>query len=198
MAVKSVQNYPSPLILVQAGWITIAQPTLDGTNCWATSIIPTSNPFSGVMSPSEIRVFFSSATGSPKVTAYLYSDNPATAKPDAVVVNGNGVESGVLGNGWASLAWSGTLPTLTVGTRYWIVLKLTSGTSIKINHQTVPAQFFSLYGTMGGTNGRSDDRIWNRWSMGWEFLFRCGWFSGGNHGWYRCGLLWNAHIERIH
>lgn len=133
MAVKAWHNYPAPAIVLAPVTNTNAAVTLDGSACLAWRFIPVSSPFvGGVLKVVGGREYFGTATGSPKITPYIYSDN--FPLPGTVLTNGTGVQTGTLSsNGFVSFAWTGTLPSLTIGTPYWLVLKLTSGTSISAN-----------------------------------------------------------------
>ncbi len=135
MSVLAVQNYPGPAISIFGGTGAGYTVTMDNadpnSDMLAYSFIAPKSPFSGAMKLFQFRWLASSPSGSPKVTAYLYSDN--NGQPNALLTNGTSAESGVISAGWVSSTWSGTLPTLTEGTQYWILLKCTSGTSVVVS-----------------------------------------------------------------
>jgi hypothetical protein len=92
----------------------------------AFSFVGPQNPFSsGSCKLDALRINLASPVDNPKITADLYSDNNGV--PNASIQAAT--ESGVLAGGWNEFTW-GTKPALTEGTLYWIVLKITSGTSI--------------------------------------------------------------------
>ena len=150
MARLEIQNYPAAVIHLvpytsSQSLVTLdaATPTLD-----FVSFIAPKNPFSGGMGFFEFRKYFGTATGSPKVTAYIYSDNNGV--PGSVVDNGTGVESGIISsNSWVSLTWTGTLPSLTEGLQYHVVSKCTAGTSVAATTQYNTTS--NLVGAIGST-----------------------------------------------
>ena len=115
-AVIQVPNYSGG----QRSW------TLTSTLWAAASFVGPTNPFgSGSCKLDAVRIYLVTAVGSPKITAYLYSDTSGV--PNASIQAAP--ESGVLAAGWNDFTWS-TKPALTEGTLYWIVFAVTSGTSI--------------------------------------------------------------------
>jgi hypothetical protein len=149
MAVLAIPNHPEETIIPLGAWQTDAVVTLDGSNCAGISFIPTYNPFANAMSFFEFRCYFNNIVGSAKCTAYIYSDSGLV--PGAMVLNGASAESGVLStNAWNTFTWSGTLPGLAVdGTRYFLVLKKTSGTSaqFRFEYGTGPTSMLSMIGS---------------------------------------------------
>jgi hypothetical protein len=146
MAVLPIQNFPAPALILSQNFASTASVTMDAATptCFAYSFIAPKNPFGGTLSMSEFRWKAATPTGNPKVTPYIYSDNAGV--PGSPVANGTGVESGVISAGQVDSAWTGTLPALTEGTQYWVVLKCTSGTSVII-------QYYYNSGTLLGCPG---------------------------------------------
>jgi len=92
----------------------------------AFSFVAPQSPFSGTMRLKDIRVLTGTQSGSPKLTAVLYSDN--NGLPGTSIETGS--ESGVLTNGvWYSLGGFTSTSNLTAGTQYWVVLRCNTGTN---------------------------------------------------------------------
>ncbi len=161
-ATKSVQGLYQPVIYFgsnEAGTETISlDNAAETSDLISYSFIAPKSPFGGTMKLSGFRVYFGTATDTPEVTAYLYSDNAGV--PNTVVTNGTGVESSAItSDTWVELTWGGTLPTLTEGTQYWIVLKCTTGTSVAITRAYGGATYFPSGD--GGSTGAGSGKCWS-------------------------------------
>lgn len=155
MAVVSCQNYPDmyvgfPYYTGYTRTLTMdsATPTV-----FAYSFVVPNNPFSsGDLKFMDFRWYCSTATGSPKTTAYLLAD--VNGVPD-ILANAlaTGNEITIAGAGWITQTF--TAYKITAGTQYWVAIKCTSGTSAVITTQDsnsvysgVPANY-----TVGSIDG---------------------------------------------
>jgi len=133
-ATLTIPNHPAPSISLGTPGTSAVTITMTGTDpnatMFAASFVGPKSPFSGTQSINGFRWKAASATGSPKVTAYIYSDSAGI--PGTLITNGTGVESGILSDGYNTSTWAGTLPTIVENTMYWVVLKCTSGTSVGV------------------------------------------------------------------
>jgi hypothetical protein len=133
MAVVSCQNHPEITLGITYYPSSIRTITMDAATptCFAYSFVVPSSPFgSGNLGVLNFRWNCTTATGSPKVTAYLVAD--VNGVPD-VIANAlaTATETGVISAGFVTCTFPSPY-TITAGTQYWIALKCTSGTSAVI------------------------------------------------------------------
>lgn len=141
----------------------------------AFSFVAPSSPFGGTMRLKDVRIITGTQTGSPKLTAALYSDS--NGLPGSVIETGT--ESGVLTNGvWYSLGGFTSTSNLTAGTQYWVVLRCSSGTSSTVALQYLSSGAYGHPPTSSGAGGSG--QAWgmtavastdngSTWSTAWRY-----------------------------
>lgn len=134
MATLTTQNLHSAAVLAAAIGSGAAS-TLVCTNAGASSVVLAF----GFVCPkimasgrlNDIRFYVSAVSGSPTVTAELYS-NSASNTPGTLIETGSVTCSPTGAGFWTCSGFTAT-SNLTEGTQYWIVLSCTAGTSVTIN-----------------------------------------------------------------
>lgn len=96
----------------------------------AYSFVAPSNPFGGTMRLQDITVFANSVSGSPALTAKLYSDSSGV--PGTLIEAGT-QSATVTASTWNTLSGFTVTSNLTEGTQYWIVVQCTAGTNVGVN-----------------------------------------------------------------
>lgn len=140
----------------------------------AFSFVAPASPFGGTPRLKDFRFFSGSASGSPKVTAMLYTD--ANGIPGTLIETG--AESGVITNGtWNTLSGFTAASKLTAGTQYWIVLRCTAGTSqvISFNYLSSgtyahpPTSSSTSTGQAWGNGSVSSTDNGTTWTTSWRY-----------------------------